>query len=58
MSSRGTPSTEETDILRARSHGVDEFFGSVIPHQNDELQQATAAVESEAELPPWVLIVE
>jgi hypothetical protein len=34
MSSRGTPSTEETDILRARSHGMDEFFGSVIPHQN------------------------
>lgn len=37
---------------------MDELFGPVVPDQDDELQQSAVSVESEAELPTRVFVVE
>ena len=49
---------EKVEVLFPGYHGVDDFFGAVVPDEHDKLQQSRVGIESETKLALRVLVVQ
>ena len=48
---------EKVEVLFPGYHGVDDFFGAVVPDEHDKLQQSRVGIESETKLALRVLVL-